>query len=107
MVDYDIRLAAFARNGLIIKEVDNGVEISNNKYPQMFGALLALAESAASVKTFGMQGFYHCEFRMITSRHKPDFNDILQPLSANNKEMMIRLNEIALHGKMNPSYNTF
>lgn len=107
LVDYDIRLAAFTRNGLIVKEADNGVEISNNKYPQMFGALLALAESVASVKTFGMQGFYHCEFRMITSRHKPDFNDILQPLSVNNKEMMIKLNEIALQGKMSPSYNTF
>ena len=57
------------RIGLLIQQV-TPIEIAlseiriESKYPQMFGALLALAKSVASVKTFGMQGFYHCEFRM-------------------------------------------
>ncbi len=106
-VPYDTLLGSLERVGFVINDSDSRVTIASLKFPKMFPAMVELAKSVHTVKTFGNEGFFHCEFRQMFNKHTPDYHDVLQPLDENNYNMANLLHEYLLSRGAKPSCTTY
>jgi hypothetical protein len=107
----------FARIGLRF-DIDNGnsVAVINEKYPNMFIAMSALAKAAdesvkkpvsSSLKYFFAINYNYLEFRQILRNYKPVYDDVVRSLSDDGRMIIEIIHKIAKEYKMRETYNYF
>lgn len=107
-IAYSDRLKAFQRAGLYVTEqTDGSAKVTCVPYPTMFQAMCVLAKSAAHVKTFGEHNFMFCDFRQIERSYNPCYEDVVSPLSDDQRAVADAIHQMALAMKLRVSCTTY
>lgn len=110
-VPYRTRLDALARVGFIVNENETlhggDAVITYKQNADIFPAMIELAKSAVNAKTFGGHNFYYTDFRQIFSNYIPGYEDVVQPLSDNQRIVTDEIHELAKAMKLRPSCTTY
>lgn len=94
----------------------NSVTVINEKYPNMFASMSALAKAAdesikkpvsGSLKYFFAANYDYLEFRQIFQNYKPVYNDVVRSLSDGGRAIVEAIHKIAKEHKMRETYNYF
>lgn len=101
------RMNALKRVEIIFEFIDDIVVIKSEKYLNIFYALSELTASIITVKTFGKEGLYNCEFRQIFNNYTPCYDDVVQTLDSEKREIINVLNDHLAEFKIKAKCNTF
>lgn len=106
-IPYQKRKDALKRVGFSIAEKEEGVVITSERYPSMFYAMSELAKSSEKVKTFGEHNFFHCEFRQIFHGYTPQYEDVIQSLRKEQRDVIDKVHALAEGMKLRSSCTTY
>lgn len=97
------RLKGLGRVGLI----QEGESFISERHPNMFLGMCALADSSDKMNSFGYFAFQNLEFRNIKSKHKPTYEDYINPLASGRRAVADEIDDYARKNKVKPACNTF
>lgn len=106
-IDFKYRWKLFERTGLILKDQNEKVKLTNHLYPKMFYAMYEMAQISVKEKVSMANSFTYCDFRKLCKNYRYDkYENALIFLGEEDRISAGLLDSIAQKYKMSRSINS-